>query len=309
MSTTGSPLNLTLPASGTTGWAGVVNANFTALNTAIAGLLAGGTTGPAGPTGPAGTVGMIFAGQWVSTTTYAVADVVTYNGGSYIAIAASTNKPPDVNTSSWSVLSIPGEAGPAGPTGATGPQGPTGPSGSGGAGSYPILVSQGGTGATTAPAALTALGAAASGANDDITSLAAIVSGSDAVTINPVLIKITDGINSISITPTGISGISALLVAELTSAAVVSCDHYTCATPNSILTLGSYGGSTGIVLVNNGLVVEGPLPACTSGQLGFCGTVVTSATAGGIQAVPATVLGYFEVSIGGTLAKVPYFAA
>ncbi|QWV92465.1 hypothetical protein KP004_14815 [Geomonas oryzisoli] len=78
-----------------------------------------------------------FKGAWSSATVYAKDDVVTYGGGSYIALAASTNAQPDLVPASWTVMAqkgatgadgAAGATGPQGPTGATGPQGPTGAS-------------------------------------------------------------------------------------------------------------------------------------------------------------------------------------
>src|SRR5580700_9146077 len=105
-----------------------------------------GVAGPTGPQGAAGTngVGFNFRTAFDPNATYAVNDVVTYNGSSYVAIAANgpNTQTPDQNTSAWSVMAqqgaigAQGSTGPMGPmgltgaTGATGPQGPQGPSGS-----------------------------------------------------------------------------------------------------------------------------------------------------------------------------------
>jgi hypothetical protein len=68
-----------------------------------------------------------------------VDDVVTFNGSTYVAIAANTgpsNPTPNLNASAWSVMALQGAtgaAGAAGNTGATGPQGPTGVTGATGA--------------------------------------------------------------------------------------------------------------------------------------------------------------------------------
>ena len=85
------------------------------------------------------------------SASYATNDVVTYNGSTYVAIAANqgpNNTTPDVTPSAWTLMAEAGATGPAGPaggppgpqgpqgptgltgaTGATGPQGPTGPAG------------------------------------------------------------------------------------------------------------------------------------------------------------------------------------
>ncbi|WP_188554860.1 DNRLRE domain-containing protein [Edaphobacter dinghuensis] len=91
---------------------------------------AAGATGPAGPSGPAG---MAFRGAYSSTVNYAVNDAVSYQGASYISIAAANHgNTPGTNPAYWSVLAVQGAAGaqgPVGATGATGPQGASGPQG------------------------------------------------------------------------------------------------------------------------------------------------------------------------------------
>jgi hypothetical protein len=105
-----------------------------------------GLTGPAGPTGPrgltgapgapgpAGTngIGFSFLNAFDPYATYAVNNVVTYNGSSYVAIVPNGPNPsgptPDKNPS-WSVMAAAGASGPAGPTGPQGPLGDPGPQG------------------------------------------------------------------------------------------------------------------------------------------------------------------------------------
>ncbi|QXE90902.1 hypothetical protein [Geomonas subterranea] len=70
-----------------------------------------------------------FKGAWSSATVYAKDDVVTYGGGSYIALAASTNAQPDLVPASWTVMAQKGAAGADGATGAAGATGPQGPQG------------------------------------------------------------------------------------------------------------------------------------------------------------------------------------
>jgi hypothetical protein len=113
----------------------------------------GGLSGPPGPQGvqgPAGSAGtngtsFDFRGAFNNSAVYAVNDVVTYSGSTYIAIAANqgpSNPTPDVNLAAWSVMAQQGSTGPAGPqgpaggAGSMGPQGPagtTGPQGPAGA--------------------------------------------------------------------------------------------------------------------------------------------------------------------------------
>jgi hypothetical protein len=120
-----------------------------------------GAQGPQGLQGPAGTngTGFNFRNAFDPTATYAVNDVVTYSGSTYVAIA--TNGPgsqtPDQNSSAWSVMAQQGaigQTGAQGAQGATGPQGPiglTGAAGSQGAtGAVGPMGPQGLTGATGA---------------------------------------------------------------------------------------------------------------------------------------------------------------
>jgi hypothetical protein len=315
MSSTGTPLNLNLFANGSTGWGTNMDANFSIINAAIAALQAGGTTGPAGAQGPAGPVGMIFAGQWTSTTTYAVPDVVTYNGSTYLAIAANSNTAPDTNPNTWQLLAAAGAAGPAGPTG---PQGPQGVSGSASI-AFPITVTEGGTGATTASAARAALGAAASGVNSDITSLQSVAASGDAgsqVGINilgsdsgtVLAIQVSNGTVYSSWQANGVISCAQL---EMSGGLLCGSGQF-----SGLVELNAIGpASPGVpitvdaVLVANGLVVQGAAPVGASGELTLGGSVASTATAGGGQATPGTVLGYIMGYEGTTPIKIPYYAA
>jgi len=102
-----------------------------------------GVTGPAGPigqqgpqgqAGPSGTNGVSFnfRSAFSNAATYAVNDVVTYSGSTYIAIAANqgpNNTTPDQNSAAWSLMAQQGAAGVQGQNGAAGPQGQTGQTG------------------------------------------------------------------------------------------------------------------------------------------------------------------------------------
>ena len=106
-----------------------------------------GAAGPIGPQGPAGVAGangsgFDFRNAFDASASYAIDDVVTYNGSTYVAIAASAgpnNPTPNTNASAWSVMAQEGATGAAGtqgsdgPTGAAGAQGPTGAPGTAGA--------------------------------------------------------------------------------------------------------------------------------------------------------------------------------
>jgi len=87
-----------------------------------------GATGPAGPQGPAGT-SLNWRGAWANLTNYLVNDAVSYNGSSYVAVAANNNAQPNSNPTSWNLMASVGATGAAGPQGAQGPAGATGPQG------------------------------------------------------------------------------------------------------------------------------------------------------------------------------------
>ena len=80
------------PAGAPPGVAGPIGA------TGAAGLTgAPGATGAAGPIGATGATGLLFQGPWNSSTTYAQADAVSFNGSSYIALQSNNlNQPPDI---------------------------------------------------------------------------------------------------------------------------------------------------------------------------------------------------------------------
>ena len=86
-----------------------------------------GLTGSIGPQGPPGS-GFNFRNAFDPTATYAVKDVVTYNGSTYAANAANGPNPltPDANPSAWVVMAAQGAGGVAGAVGPQGPQGPIG---------------------------------------------------------------------------------------------------------------------------------------------------------------------------------------
>jgi hypothetical protein len=73
--------------------------------------------------------------------------------------------------------------------------------------------------------------------------------------------------------------------------------------------------STGFVVDHSGNetaltnTVTGATPTVSAGQLAMGTTTATSATAGTSGDVPAQVLGYLVMNLGGTAIKVPYYAA
>ena len=93
-----------------------------------------GITGAPGAPGQAGAngVGFSFLNAFDPYATYAVNNVVTYNGSSYVAVVPNGPNPtgptPDKNPS-WSLMAAAGATGPAGPIGPQGPLGDPGPQG------------------------------------------------------------------------------------------------------------------------------------------------------------------------------------
>ena len=96
-----------------------------------------GVTGPVGETGVTGPVGatgvgaqLTYQGTWSGASSYAVNDLVDYNGSSYVAAGTSSpgDLPPDVN-SNWKLIASKGAEGVTGPIGETGVTGPIGETG------------------------------------------------------------------------------------------------------------------------------------------------------------------------------------
>lgn len=78
-----------------------------------------------------GRVMPVAQGAYSANKAYTPLDIVSYNGGSYICLAANTGKAP-TDMTYWQSLAMRGSDGPAGPAGkdgATGPTGATGPQG------------------------------------------------------------------------------------------------------------------------------------------------------------------------------------
>jgi hypothetical protein len=79
-------------------------------------------------------LGFLFKGPWATATAYAINDVVTEGGSSYVALMANTGVDPanDVSGSGghWAVMAAAGAKGATGALGSQGPAGPAGPQGS-----------------------------------------------------------------------------------------------------------------------------------------------------------------------------------
>jgi hypothetical protein len=108
-------------------------------------LAQGGTGGSGG----GGTGGLAYQGTYASATNYALNDVVTFQGSSYVSlIVANHGNTPGLSPGEWGVLALGavGVQGPAGATGAQGPPGLTGPAGPTG-----VAGPTGATGAAGAP--------------------------------------------------------------------------------------------------------------------------------------------------------------
>jgi hypothetical protein len=160
-------LDVSLAISGPAGPAGLTGASGPAGPQGVQ-----GPVGPAGPAGPAGgsvggtstTVLMNYQGGYAATTNYALDDVVSDQGASYVSlIAGNHGNTPALSPAEWGLLAAAGvgttgatgATGATGPVGLTGPQGgagpigPTGVAGATGAAGLPGLVYQGAYSAVT----------------------------------------------------------------------------------------------------------------------------------------------------------------
>jgi hypothetical protein len=70
---------------------------------------------------------------------------------------------------------------------------------------------------------------------------------------------------------------------------------------------GAQGDFTGQLKLGNEILTSAA-PTVAASQVGIGSTTSASATAGGVQSVPATVAGYLVINVAGTSFKVPYFA-
>ena len=111
-----------------------------------------------GGTGASGGVGVAYQGTYASTANYALNDIVSFGGSSYISlISANHGNTPSASPAQWGVMAlgalgaqgpqglpgVTGLQGLTGPPGPTGPAGPTGATGAAGAAGKPGLVYQG----------------------------------------------------------------------------------------------------------------------------------------------------------------------
>jgi Collagen triple helix repeat (20 copies) len=93
-----------------------------------------GLAGPMGATGAAGSPGLVYQGDYASTTNYVLGDVVLFQGASYASLLAGNHgNTPSSSPSEWGVLTAQGPAGPTGAQGLQGLPGVQGPPGSVGA--------------------------------------------------------------------------------------------------------------------------------------------------------------------------------
>lgn len=96
-----------------------------------------GNVGPTGPQGETGLTGLVWQGEWSSSTEYNLYDGVVFNGSAYIATQTSTNQSPATSPSFWELLAEKGDTGPTGATGETGATGVDGLS------AYEVAVAEG----------------------------------------------------------------------------------------------------------------------------------------------------------------------
>jgi hypothetical protein len=92
-----------------------VNANFDTLEQAIQQL--------------AQSANVMWMGDWQNGVSYAIGDIVQFQGSAYIAEQATSGTENPTNATYWSLVVSAGAEGPQGPPGATGAVGPQGPQG------------------------------------------------------------------------------------------------------------------------------------------------------------------------------------
>lgn len=90
-----------------------------------------GPTGPTGPQGPQGPKGMQWMAAYAAGVSYAIDDVVSYLGSSWISKTANNtgNTPGSDGGTHWAMVASKGSTGAQGPVGNVGPTGPQGPAG------------------------------------------------------------------------------------------------------------------------------------------------------------------------------------
>jgi hypothetical protein len=91
-----------------------------------------GIPGPIGPEGSAGPVGLNWRGTYDAATSYAMRDLVSQDGASYLSIADNNIGNSMNDTSKWSLLAARGTSGATGEAGIQGLPGPAGPAGGAG---------------------------------------------------------------------------------------------------------------------------------------------------------------------------------
>jgi collagen type VII alpha len=86
-----------------------------------------GLSGPMGPQGVPGPVGLTWRGTYASTTNYAIADAVMWQGAGWVSLIASNHgNTPDQSPQQWGLFAAAGGTGPMGPQGGQGPAGAAG---------------------------------------------------------------------------------------------------------------------------------------------------------------------------------------
>ena len=73
-----------------------------------------------------------FRGLWSGASNYAIGDIISFGGSTYIALSTNSNLQPDSNPAAWTVFAQNGTQGVKGDTGDTGPQGLKGDKGDNG---------------------------------------------------------------------------------------------------------------------------------------------------------------------------------
>jgi hypothetical protein len=293
-----------------------------------------GATGAAGPAGPAGAsgTGFNFRNTFDNSASYAVNDVVTFQGASYVATAASqgpNNPTPDQNPSAWSVMAAQGAAGaagaqgpsgsagpvgPPGPVGATGPVGPAGPVGppGSGVGGFNGLQEFTTSGTFTVPAGITQVlvelwGAGGGGGGPQAESAASAGGGGAGGYTRAVFSVIPGAVYNIVVGTGGVGGPLQRNVNPGINGTNGSASQVTDSSSNVLVSAGGGGGGFGVIsspsLGGSGGVGGGGAPNTIgrNGADGMPGQQHQEVGGGGAGGIPASgSISTNGVGLGGT---------
>lgn len=161
------------------------------------------------------------------------------------------------------------------------------------------------TGAHTFSAAVTLNGAVTVNGTAGASCIIIVPSsGNDGITVNAAS---QNGVIRVNNSTSGNAQLT------LTTSGVVEWDIVN--NRSAVGTLQFVAGGTAVAQIGTAGTISGTnhtstgvATAAAAGAVNYGGTTATTATAGGLAAVPATVAGYVIVNVAGTARKIPYFA-